>query len=71
MQVVVDATDVFANLVIGEFIDLVDESIEEIAVVGNDNCRSVEIPVRLFENLLRRNIEVGGRLVEDEEIDRF
>ena len=56
---------------VGEFVNLIGQSVEEIAVVGDDDQRAVESHQRLFENLLGLQVEVVGRLVEDQQVDRF
>lgn len=66
----VDAAEVFAHALVAEFVDFRDESVEEVTVVGNDNQCAVEVLKGLFQNVLCLEVEVVGRLVKDEQVDR-
>ena len=56
------------HLPIPEFVDLVHQSVQEIAVVGNDEQRPVKGLERLLQHVLRLDVHVVGRLVEDQEV---
>lgn len=58
----VDPVEVLGDAAVGEFVNLIGQSVEEIAVVGDDDQRAVESHQRLFENLLGLQVEVVGRL---------
>ena len=68
---VVDATEVLAHMPTPKLIDLAHQSVEEFSVVRHDNGGTVERLDGLLEHIFRRHVEVIGRLVEDEEVDRF
>src|SRR5215213_7781774 len=48
--------------------DAVSDAVEEVAVVGDENHRAVELLKLSFEDLQGVDIEVVGRLVEDEAV---
>ena len=70
-EVVVDASEVFAYASVSEFVDLVDESVEELTVVADEYYRSVESLDGILEDVLRHHVEVVCGLVEDEQVDGF
>ena len=61
----------FANATMTELINLADKTIEEIAVVTNHDERSVEIKKCLFQHILGLQVEVVGRLIENQQIHRL
>ena len=61
----------FANATMTELINLADKTIEEIAVVTNHDERSVEIKKSLFQHILGLQVEVVGRLIENQQIHRL
>ena len=70
-QIVVDAAQVLAYLASAEFVHLAYETVKEFAVVAYDDGCSVEGEYCLLKHLFRWNVEMIGRLVEDEQIDGF
>ena len=54
-----------------ELVDFRDKAVEKIAVVAHHDEGAVEILKCLLEHVLRAQIEVVGRLVEDEKIEGF
>ena len=54
-----------------ELVHLRNETVEELAVVADDDSRAVEGVDSLFQHLLRCHVQVVGRLVEDEQVHRF
>ena len=54
-----------------ELINLADKTIEEITVVTNYDERSVEIEQGLFQHILGLQVEVVGRLIENQQIHRL
>ena len=65
---VVHAAQMFLHLAVDEFIDLVHQAVEEIAVVRDHDDRAVVSLQGLLEDVLRADIHVVGRLVEGQEI---
>ena len=52
MQEVVDTTDMLAHLATTKLIDLGDQAIEELTVVGHDDSGAVESTDGLLEHIL-------------------
>ena len=48
--------------------DLIHQSVEEISVVADDEDGAVVVLYRLLEHSLAAEVEVVGRLIEDEEV---
>ena len=70
-QEFVDAAKVLAHFAAAELIDFRHEAVEEITIVAHDNERTVKILQRLLEHVFRTQIEVVGRLVENEQVEGF
>ena len=70
-QEFVNSAEMFANATMTELINLADKTIEEIAVVTNHDERSVEIKKCLFQHILGLQVEVVGRLIENQQIHRL
>ena len=60
-----------AHFAAAELIDFRHEAVEEVTVVADDNERAVKILQCLLEHVFRAQIEVVGRLVENEQIEGF
>ena len=60
-----------AHVSVGKDIDLRDEAVEEFTVVTYDNDGASKVAYGLLQHVLRAHIEVVGRLVEDEKVDRL
>ena len=59
------------DALVAKFIDLGDQSVEEVTVVRNQDERAVVVLERLLQDVLGLHVEVVGRLVEDEKVDRL
>jgi len=53
---------------VAELVDLIDQSVEELAVVRNDDHRAVVFLQGVFEDVLRAHVHVVGRLVEYQQV---
>ena len=71
LQEFVDAAEVFADALVAEFVDLCDETVQEVTVMADDDEGAVKVDERLLEYVLGLHIEVVGRLVKDKEIYGF
>ena len=60
-----------ADATMAEFVHLADQTIQEVTVVTHYNQRAVEIQQRLLQYILRLEIQVVGRLIENQQIHRF
>ena len=67
----VDAAKMLRHLLIAELVDLCHQSVKEVTVVRNDDQGAVEIHQRLLEDIFGFHVEVVGRLVQNQEVDRF
>ena len=70
-QELVDAAKMLAHFAAAELIDFRHKAVEEITVVAHDDERAVKILQRLLEHVFRAQIEVVGRLVENEQVEGF
>ena len=70
-QEFVNAAEMFADATMTELINLADKTIEEITVVTNHDERSVEIEQGPFQYILGLQVEVVGRLIENQQIHRL
>ena len=57
-----------SNFLVAELIYVLNKTVEEVAVVANDNECAVEFLQRFFQHVFRAHVEVIGRLVENEQI---
>ena len=71
LQEFVDAAEVFADALVAEFVDLCDETVQEVAVMADDDEGTVKVDERLLEYVLGLHVEVVGGLVKDKEVDGF
>ena len=71
LQEFIDAAEVFADTLVAEFVDLCDETVQEVTVMADDDEGAVKVDERLLEYVLGLHVEVVGGLVKDKEIDRF
>lgn len=71
LQEFVDATEVFADALVAEFVDFRDETVQEVAVMADDDEGAVKVDERLLEYVFGLHVEVVGRLVKDKEIYGF
>ena len=53
---------------VAELVDLIDQSVEELAVVRNDDHRAVVFLQGVFEDVFRAHVHVVGRLVEYQQV---
>ena len=67
----VDAAEVLAHTAVTEFVDLRGEAAQEVAVVADTDEGAVEVGEGLLEHVLGAEVEMVGRLVEDEQVDRL
>lgn len=67
----VDAAKMLRHLLIAELVDLGHQSVKEVTVVRNDDQGAVEIHQCLLEDIFGFHVEVVGRLVQNQEVDRF
>ncbi|OAV72319.1 hypothetical protein Barb7_03128 [Bacteroidales bacterium Barb7] len=56
---------------IAELIDLVHQAVEKFAVVRNDYNRPVKLFQGIFQYIFGAHVQMVGRLVENQEIDRL
>ena len=56
---------------VAEFVDLADKAIKEITVVAHHDERTVEIQKRLLQHILRLQVEMVGRLIENQQVHRL
>ena len=58
----------FAHAAVGKGVDARDQSVEEFAVVADQDYGAVELAYGFLEHLLRAHVEVVRGLVEDEQV---
>ena len=58
----------FLYFLVAEFVDLVDESGEEITVMRHDDQGAIELFQGIFQNVLGTEVEVVRRLVENQQV---
>ena len=68
---VVDTAQILADVAAAKLIDLADEAVQELAVVRDDDGRTVKGLDSLLQHVFRHHVEVVRRLVENEEVDRL
>ena len=66
-----DLTEMLADATTAELIDFRDKTVEEFAVVADDDGGAVEGTDGLFQHVFRLHIEVIRRLVENEQVHGF
>ena len=71
LQPVVDTAEVLAHLAAAELIHLAHYTVQEIAVVADEYDCSFECLQGFLEHVLAAHVEVVGRLVEYEQVNRF
>ena len=59
----------FNHLAAAKFIDLCDQSVEEVAVVAHEDDGAVELADGFFEHVLGAHVQVVGGLVENQQVD--
>ena len=64
----VDTFEVLGDLPTPELIDLADEAVEEVTVVGDEDERAIIVEEGLLEDFLRLHVEVVRRFVEDQQV---
>ena len=64
----IDAFQMLRHFLVSELIDLRDQPIQEITVVGYDDQRPVKVKQRLLQDILRLHIQMVCRLVEDQDV---
>src|SRR3712207_64715 len=70
-QVVVDTTQMLTYPTAAKLINLIYQPVEELSVVAhNDGC-TVKGLDSFLENVLRRHVQMVGRLVENQQVDRL
>ena len=60
-----------AHFAATELINFRHEAVEEVTVVAHNDEGAVKILQRLLEHVFRAQIEVVGRLVENEQVEGF
>ena len=58
----------FFYFLVTEFVDLVDESGEEITVMRHDDQGAIELFQGIFQDVLGTEVEMVGRLVENQQV---
>ena len=58
----------FLYFLVTEFVDLVDESGEEITVMRHDDQGAIELFQGIFQDVLGTEVEMVGRLVENQQV---
>ena len=61
----------FSDPLVAEFVDFCYQAVQEITVVRHHNQRTVEVEQRLFQDIFRFHVQMVGRLVENQQVDRF
>ena len=67
----IDATQVLAYAAVPKLIHLAYQAVEEVAVVAHHDEGAVEVLQCLLQHVFGTEVEVVGRLVEDQQVDRF
>lgn len=70
-QKFVDAAKVFADALVAELVHLAYQSVEEVTVVADNNQCAVEVHQCLLQDVFGLQVQMVGRLVQDEQVDRF
>ncbi len=68
---IVDAAQVLLHAAVAKLVDLVDHAVQELAVVRDDNHRTVVFQDGALQNIFRAHVHVVRRLVEHEQVARF
>ena len=70
-QVIIDAAQVLSHLAATKLIYLLHQSVKELAVVAHDDGRAVKSLDGFFQHILGLHVQVIGRLIENQEVDRL
>ena len=68
LQPIVDTADVLGHMARAELVDTRHQAVEELAVVRDDDDRAREVKDGFLQDVLRADVEVVRRLVENEEV---
>src|SRR5574344_2870606 len=67
-QKIVDVTDIFLDVGLAKFIDLIGQSLQEVTVVRDDNQRAVVLYQSVLQDVFRKHVKMVCRLIEHEQI---
>ena len=67
----IDAFQMLRHFLVSELIDLRDQPIQEITVVGYDDQRPVKVKQRLLQDILRLHIQMVCRLIQNQQVHRL
>ena len=67
----VDAAKMLFHFLVAEFIHLAHQPVKEITVMGYHDKRTVKVKQSQFQDIFCLHVEVIGRLIENQQIDRF
>ena len=70
-QEFIDAAKMLFHFLVAEFIHLTHQPVKEITVMGYHDKRTVKVKLSLYQDIFCHHDEVIGRLIENQQIDRF
>ena len=71
LQEAIDGIQMFCDSLVSKLKDLRNQSIQEVTVMRNDNQRSIKLFQCRLQNILRLQIKMVGRLIQNQEVDRL